>query len=712
MKKKYTNLNEEIHRIKSLFTEERLYGNLKQNKLLTEQGIGRRLSDALETASTSISKAIKNSDPKLATNFLNSEINTFDDLAKHLNEYKSLWRSMGIDWDYANDAILSFKKWSDTGFLKSADDKLILQVINDLPVEGDLRGMVFDLWKDSKGKYTPPKSKNQTTIVSKSNKGENVIHKVETVGGKEKIETYSIESDGIKKDGSYDPNRASEEVNSHFDGTDLGSGAGISKITTDEINVNGNPDNIKGEIISAIEDGFNKLSTRGGKKMDSDQLIREIENGKVLMVKQPDGSIKVINTLELIEMTIDSSGNVTSVKSLKSSDVTGTTPPVRDGGESGGGSSDGGNKGNTTPQTKFNFKLGKIVGQAFRWTFPTASHILKVVSIMGPGKKFYSKQRFSFVDTIPGAGDTAQYFKSGTKAAIELPVRLVAEQVALITLVGISKSIERGELPKDESLIATAMSDYWATKIWKYHPINWIPNVLVWAYEDAGDLKNDSYASCRAKCEKTMKPEEVTNSECFKECKNEVDQFFGKLDTFKEDFKEFKKDYVDLMNIKEWDQAKIEKFCEEDMVKKQEKLRNMRESLTNLDDDLKKRFENSKLKQKQWIVPIVDGLKTVIPNLPELPTYQEMIDKVIPKSEIDGKKLTPMNIQELENKLNAACAEYWNKRRDIQNDVIVDPDDNIVNPEENNNNVDPTTEKNIEDMFGHIEVVVEPIEIV
>ena len=122
-------LNEEVNRIKSLFTEERLYGNLKQNKLLTEQGIGKKLADALETASSSVSKAIKNVDPKLATNFLNSEINTFDDLAKHLNDYKSLWKSMGIDWDYANDAILSFKKWSDTGFLKSADDKLILQVI-------------------------------------------------------------------------------------------------------------------------------------------------------------------------------------------------------------------------------------------------------------------------------------------------------------------------------------------------------------------------------------------------------------------------------------------------------------------------------------------------------------------------------------------------------------------------------------------------------
>lgn len=59
---------------------------------------------------------------------------------------------MGIDWDSTNHAILALKRYSDTGFLKTADDKLILQIINDLPVEGDLRGMVFDLWKESKGK--------------------------------------------------------------------------------------------------------------------------------------------------------------------------------------------------------------------------------------------------------------------------------------------------------------------------------------------------------------------------------------------------------------------------------------------------------------------------------------------------------------------------------------------------------------------------------
>ena len=152
MKKKYSDLNEEVNRIKSLFTEERLYGNLKQNKLLTEQPVARRLADALEVSSSAVSKGIKNIDSKLATNFLNSEISTFNDLAKHLNEYKSLWRAMGIDWDRANEAILALKRYSDTGFLKTADDNLILQVINDLPVEGDLRGMVFDLWKESKNK--------------------------------------------------------------------------------------------------------------------------------------------------------------------------------------------------------------------------------------------------------------------------------------------------------------------------------------------------------------------------------------------------------------------------------------------------------------------------------------------------------------------------------------------------------------------------------
>ena len=117
----------------------RLFSDKEVNKLkkfisknlITEQGgIGRRLADALEVSSSAVSKVIKNIDPKLATNFLNTEIKSFDDISKHLNDYKVLWKSMGIDWDSTNKAILALKRYSDTGFLKTADDKLILQIIN------------------------------------------------------------------------------------------------------------------------------------------------------------------------------------------------------------------------------------------------------------------------------------------------------------------------------------------------------------------------------------------------------------------------------------------------------------------------------------------------------------------------------------------------------------------------------------------------------
>ena len=130
MKKKIT-LSEELGRIKSLFSEERLYGNIIESKLLTEQPIARRIADALESANSSgISKAIKNVDTTLATNFLNSELKSFDDIARNLNEYRRLWINSGIDWEKTNDIIGALKRYSDTDFLKSANKDLILQVIN------------------------------------------------------------------------------------------------------------------------------------------------------------------------------------------------------------------------------------------------------------------------------------------------------------------------------------------------------------------------------------------------------------------------------------------------------------------------------------------------------------------------------------------------------------------------------------------------------
>ena len=716
MKKKYSDLNEEVNRIKSLFTEERLYGNLKQNKLLTEQPVARRIADALDVPSSTVVKAIKNVDPKLATNFLTTEFRSFDDILQHLENYKSIWKNSGINWENTYDAISFFKTSSDNGFLKTADKNQILTVINDLPTEGDLRGIAFDLWQKSRGTPTNFKPKNQTIVVSKSKtSGENVIHKVENVGGKEKIETYKIEDDGIKKDDSYDPNSASKEVNSHFDGTDSDSSAGSTKVTTDEMNANGNPDNIKGEIISAIEEGFNKISGNGGKSMKVGQLVEEIENGKVLMVKKADGSYHAINTVELLEMTIDQNGVITSVKSITAKDVTppDNIPPVKDGGKK-GSDGDGGDK----SKSNFSSKIGNTIGQGFRFIFPTFSGTLKLFSILGPGKKFYSKPRFSIVDKVfPVRGDYSGSKNQIFKNFIEGPARvLLLEQAALITIVGLSKSIQRGELPKDEEITATAISDYKNSEVWKYTVPYLLTGTLTDAYMRIINLRKISYASCRSKAEKGLDPNdplyEIKKKEVEVEieaCKDEVDSFFDKIDTFGKDFIKFKEEFVDLNNIGEWDQSRIEKFCEEDLAKKQEVLKNLKSSLTNLEDETKNRFNTDDIKKRKYVVTIINSLKTVLPALPELPTPEEVISQLMPKTEINGKKITPLDIQGLENKLNATCAEYWNKKRDIQ-DEIVDPDD--YEQPIDTLNITPETEESLDNDFGMIEVIVEPIEIV
>jgi hypothetical protein len=723
MKKKYINLNEEINRMKSLFNNSRVHGNINESLLLTEQGIGRRIADALDSAGSSVAKAIKNVDPKLATNFLNSEIKNFDDLARHLNDYKSLWKSMGINWDYANDAVIAISRWEENGFIKQVSDDQMLKIINDLPTQGDLRGMVFDLWKESKGSYIPPKTKSQTIVVTKGVDGQNVIHKVDTDSGG-KIETYKVDDNGITKDNNYDQKLASDEVNAYFDGSD--GSVGTTKVTTDEINSLGNPDVIKGEIIDAIEKGFDNLGKKTGKEMSQDQVLKEIDGGKVLMVKTGDGKIKIINTVEMVELTLDESGNVINQRSLKPVDTTPTKSPIKD---------DSGNiiepNDSDTPVTQtsvvdntdgkkrnFGSNIAGVVGQGFRWTFPTASQGLKIISLVGPGRKFYSKQRFSFVDYIPGSGDYADFTKGGIKATVELPARLVAEQIALITLYEGYKTYQRGGIPKDESLIVTALEDYWQSSIWKYHPIGIIPHMLVDVYEDLADLRKDAYSGCRARCEKEMAAEEVTNSECFKNCKEKVDSLFNKIDEFKNELKEFQTEYTTLNNINEWKQQDIEDFCndkEGKATKIRERITKLKTSIENLETEVDTQFNtgDSNIENKEWMVSVIDLFKKVIPGLPDLPTKEQLMEKLLPKTTVDGQPLNVQKLVELENKLDQACADYWAKKRNLDSEesestIITDPDEENT-PMNPNDGYD---KEDVENIYGSIEVVIEPIQIV
>ena len=294
----------------------------------------------------------------------------------------------------------------------------------------------------------------------------------------------------------------------------------------------------------------------------------------------------------------------------------------------------------------------------------------------------------------------------------------MAEQIALITLYEGYKTYQRGGIPKDESLIVTALEDYWQSSIWKYHPIGIIPHMLVDVYEDLADLRKDAYSGCRARCEKEMSAEEVTNSECFKNCKEKVDSLFNKIDEFKNELKEFQTEYTTLNNINEWKQQDIEDFCndkEGKATKIRERISKLKTSIENLETEVNTQFNtgDSNLENKEWMVSVIDLFKKVIPGLPDLPTKEQLMEKLLPKTTVDGQPLNVQKLVELENKLDQACADYWAKKRSNDGEnggstIIVDPNENQpeINPDNKMDDAD------FDNMFGNLEVVIEPIQIV
>tara|TARA_R110002020_G_scaffold475590_1_gene711140 strand:+ start:3808 stop:5499 length:1692 start_codon:yes stop_codon:yes gene_type:complete len=103
--KKINNLNEEINRIKSLFTEERLYGNLVKKELITEQvikNIGRTIGKSIDDiikAGDDVVKNIKIPKKQLDDFKLKmSGVKSFDDMAVALKntEYDKIWSMLGF----------------------------------------------------------------------------------------------------------------------------------------------------------------------------------------------------------------------------------------------------------------------------------------------------------------------------------------------------------------------------------------------------------------------------------------------------------------------------------------------------------------------------------------------------------------------------------------------------------------------------------------
>ena len=676
MKKKIT-LSEELGRIKSLFSEERLYGNIIESKLLTEQGYGRRIADALESANSSgISKAIKNVDTTLATNFLNSELKSFDDIARNLNEYRRLWINSGIDWEKTNDIIGALKRYSDTDFLKSANKDLILQVINDLPLEGDLRGIAFDLWQKSRGTPTNVKPKNQTFVVSKSKtSGENVIHKVENVGGKEKIETYKIEDDGIKKDDSYDTKSARDEVNSHFGDTDTPSSTidvddvrGNSISSNEPINPNGNPDVIQGQMIELLEQVKDLLDKKGGlsKPINGKELEEGIANGGTLVVKDKDGKLYRVEKVDNTIVTIDENGIIIDVKELGTIDTTPKPDPIET------GTKNYGDKNIPSPSNK---NMDKSLLGVLRYVFPVVSSGVRTVKYMGNkiklSSKGYTKDRYTIFPKSADAGTSN--FNVGARLG-ENAVRVLGEQAFLIYFYGSYKMYQRGE--ENPFGLDTLLSK-------KLDAYTFLLSVTVWGgiiktlteIEKHFQSKERVSEFCKNDCEfnKKVNPSEVTKSPCYTECITKTEKAGQELKDLKNSIENYTNILKEIGDLENMDESEIEKFCsgaDGKKVKLTNSLTKMRTSIIDFEKYLEK------LKQDNQIL----GYIVTVFGLPKDAKTDDVLDKVLtPPGE--KERISVSQLEELQKQIDERCIDWYNREESgeipINNDGPVNDTPNI-----------------------------------
>ena len=138
------NLNEELERIKLLFGESLLYGNLNNNSsILSEQRYFRRIWDDFRTKSPNI---VKNFDDVSIRRFTDTDIKSLDDVFKHIDDNVALWKSIGLT-DQEIKRIKTFKKKildeNKPNILFSETSQPGIYFFDLIPKEGGIRGEVF-----------------------------------------------------------------------------------------------------------------------------------------------------------------------------------------------------------------------------------------------------------------------------------------------------------------------------------------------------------------------------------------------------------------------------------------------------------------------------------------------------------------------------------------------------------------------------------------
>ena len=692
--KKILTLNEEINRMKSLFNDSRVHGNLNESILLTEQGIGKKLMKAL----SSVAVVLKGFDPKLLTNFLETEIKNFDDLTRHLNQYDTIWKKIipSKDFDYVKDMASELSRIQNKGTLGNVSEDLISDTIKNIPKEGGLREAFLDMWLEAQGKSVKNVPDNTQRVVVKDTKtGENILHVKDEAGG---IKTYREKSGEMVLVKDYDVNKAGDDFVTGGDNVTTstisdGDVTGNVKSTSEPINPKGNPDVTQGQMIGLIEKAMELLAKKGEtpKPISNKGLEEGITNGGTLVVKGQDGKYYTVEKIDNTIVTIDGDGNIIDIKELGSTNTTPKPDPIETGNNNYGD--------NKIPPTDTKNMDKSLLG-VLRYLFPVTSTGVKFVrwvggktSLFPPG---FTKDRFTFFPN--GSTFDLSDWRFWARLA-ENKGRLIAEQMFLVYFYGSYKEYQRGESKP------FAVDTFWTKKVPAY--VFFLKDTVVDGLVDTIDGIIEHFSSaeadnewCKNYCEteEGIDPSKVTESPCFKKCTTKIEETKKTFEELKKEVEDYSNTLKEIGKLENMDEAEIEKFCsgaDGKKLKLTNSITKMKKGILTFEESIEKQKEDNQ----------VVGFLIEYAGLGDESTMDDVLEKVLtPPGE--KEKISVSQLEDIQKQIDQRCIDWYNK--DDYTDPPMNNDGPIIDEPIDDN--DKTVDEKKDMVYLNMSII--PIEIV
>lgn len=297
MGKKYNTLNEEMNRMKSLFGESMLYGNIVDNEnIVSEQyRFFRNLENIFKVTLKSFD------DLGNFTKFINREIRNVDDIIKHLDEFDALWRVVlpnVKNWTGVKNNLKKLKTLRDSDSLKDIPEEIwVSKVLPGFPEKGGMRDMVNDMWRTANGKSPYLPQKVETRIVKTDpNSGALVVGTKSETG----VVTYK------NKDGDIVMVEKDPNVKVDDGGTNIKSD--IEDVDYIEVKPDTPLDDLNGKKVAPTEENVKGVTDAVGEK-----VAEETKKGnKVVFTITGEGEEGIKAAQEMME---DITGNKGGTKS-------------------------------------------------------------------------------------------------------------------------------------------------------------------------------------------------------------------------------------------------------------------------------------------------------------------------------------------------------------------------------------------------------------